>query len=278
MNKIKHAAKLLKEAYIEQGLWYVCKKSFAKFLTSIRVSTLVNFSYDDFRLILFPTQLTVNIFANRFCRADDSLIIKHYLKKGNTVIDVGANIGTITLLMSRLVGNEGRVLTFEPSKRFFNYLQENIKLNRFTNIESHNLALGSCEENLFLNEDRGDDTNFFIQRVSTKEEHVPTQVRPLDSFTEDIKFIDFLKIDVEGFEEQVLSGAEKTLQKTKIIYLEFSPANLSLTGASEKNVINLLQKFNLNINVDGKLKSFKYEQNMNQHVDLIGINQEITNE
>ncbi len=79
---------------------------------------------------------------------DELQIIRNIIKKGDTVIDVGANIGFFTLFFRSLVGDNGKIIAFEPEKKNFEILKKNIQVNNLRNVEIHNLALGSENKNL----------------------------------------------------------------------------------------------------------------------------------
>lgn len=69
-------------------------------------------------------------------------MLSSYLKKGDVVVDVGGNIGTVAIPLSRCVGPEGRVVTFEPQKLVFSILQDNITANKADNIVALNKGAG----------------------------------------------------------------------------------------------------------------------------------------
>jgi len=73
---------------------------------------------------------------------EERATLEKIVRPGMTVLDVGGNIGLYTVLLSRLVGPAGRVISFEPDPALFALLRENCALNGCTNVEAHNLALG----------------------------------------------------------------------------------------------------------------------------------------
>ena len=131
-----------------------------------------------------------------------------------TCIDIGAHIGTFTLLASLRVGREGRVIAVEPEAKNFNQLVKNLELNKIENVVPVNVALSDSKgkEDFFI--DQGSSVHsLFPQKTSIQKIKIETEV--LDSLLGElnIKKVDMLKIDAEGAELKILRGAKKTLLK-----------------------------------------------------------------
>jgi FkbM family methyltransferase len=149
--------------------------------------------------------------------------VKEYIKRGDTVIDVGGNIGFFVLILNELLGNEGNIFSFEPSKRLKERLEKTIKINNIKNVTIVNLALGESEGKTTLHYNPKQTglssiiTDF--EKGSVSEE---IQITSLDKFYENIQSrISFIKIDTEGYEPQVLKGARKIISRNKpTIYIE----------------------------------------------------------
>lgn len=140
------------------------------------------------------------------------------IKPGNVVMDVGAHIGSFTLKAAREVGPSGTVLSFEPSAENFNLLSQNVKTNSYSNARLFKTAVGSepGAAELRVNKRRGTNSlyeNTGMELVST--ERVP--VTTLDSVAKELNLrkVDFMKIDVEGSELEVLRGATGLLSSSK---------------------------------------------------------------
>jgi FkbM family methyltransferase len=165
--------------------------------------------------------------------------------KGDTVLDVGANIGECALNFARRVGPEGRVLAFEPGPGTRAKLQRNIDLNPSTkNIEIVALGLGDEEATLQLSapspHNRGG--NRILERPVG--EHVAVRVVRLDDFVAErgLTRLDVLKIDVEGFEVRVLRGAARTLERFHPkLFIEVSEENLRGSGTSGRELLGILE-------------------------------------
>ncbi|MFQ5734349.1 MAG: FkbM family methyltransferase [Planctomycetaceae bacterium] len=136
------------------------------------------------------------------------------------VVDAGANIGVHTLFLARKVGPAGRVLAFEPQRLMFQTLCGNLALNSITNTYCWNMALGETPgETVVPCLDPTVPHNFGGVSLDAGGEGEPVAVTTIDNFH--LPRCDFIKIDVEGMEEQVLRGAEQTIRRFKpILYLE----------------------------------------------------------
>lgn len=147
--------------------------------------------------------------------------IRETLRPGDCFVDVGANIGYLSLVAAAIVKSEGLVLSFEPVLSTFDLLEKNKKLNSFEQIQTHQFALGNTTESLTIypeKENRGGAS--ITNKRSDEGEEI--QVKRLDDM-EIQKPIKMLKVDVEGFEWTVLKGAEKIIRKDKpIIIVEYS--------------------------------------------------------
>jgi len=163
------------------------------------------------------------------------------LKEGMVCLDIGSNIGYYTLLESKAVGNSGKVIAVEPSPRNFDFLKNNLKLEKVTNVEAYNLAIGDKDgEVKFAISDRSNlgyvisDDQDLIERTSEKVSKKPKMTRTLmvikvpmkkiDSFLEEKKLerLDFVRMDIEGFEIKLFEGFWNTITKFKpIIQMEF---------------------------------------------------------
>jgi FkbM family methyltransferase len=138
--------------------------------------------------------------------------IYELVREGNVVIDVGVNIGETLLNLARQVGERGKVIGFEPNPVVYRKCLRNIELNpALKNISLHPVALGREERELFIEE--RDAGNRGMNSLTESGAGEKVKVTTLDSFLkhENILQIDLIKIDVEGFEMNVLLGGEQTV-------------------------------------------------------------------
>lgn len=147
----------------------------------------------------------------------ETKIIKGLVKEGDVIVDAGANIGYYTVLLSRAVGDTGKVYAFEPGEECFNLLSKNIKENGCKNVVLINKALSDKEGDIqfYINErDKGSssmikDANGF--KVTVKGTTLDKEID---------EPIDFMKMDIEGAELGALKGATTLLCSCKKMVIE----------------------------------------------------------
>ena len=153
-----------------------------------------------------------------FSEAELTLMLS-FIKEGDTVLDIGSNIGAFTIPFAKKVGFKGKVYAFEPQSFIFRILKENVKINKLSNIEIFNIGLGSSDYNIKLRDfDYGKKGVFggIGLPKKYKNEFSATQlnttsnvkVKKVDGLL-NLKKCNFLKIDVETMELDVLKGAKK---------------------------------------------------------------------
>ena len=162
------------------------------------------------------------------------------LQRGSVLFDVGANIGYYAITLTVALRNECRVYAFEPFPSSYDRLLTNISLNSLTGtISAHKLALSDQERTARMGVRIGHNSG--SARLDALGEDIVTTT--LDRFCLDhrIERLDFIKIDTEGHEEFVLTGATQTLQRHRpLILLELDPPLLSDAGSSVERVVTRL--------------------------------------
>lgn len=175
------------------------------------------------------------------------------VKEGDVVLDLGANIGYFTLLAAKLTGPNGKVFSFEPEPKNFQYLKKNIEINNYNWAMPFQKAVS--EKNgttkLFVcSYDTGHHTinqNEGIEAYSRgrkiKEKSIEIETIALDSFLEgEISRVDVVKMDVEGAEMLALKGMDGILKSNQNIkmFVEFFPLLIEKMGSSPKEFIRKL--------------------------------------
>lgn len=150
-------------------------------------------------------------------------IMKNTINQGDIVVDVGSSLGLMSTLASTLVGKSGKVLSFEPDKDRYINLTNSLKLNQCSNVQTFNFGLGSSKANAKLYKDRNSPSMLMVDEHFPHEE---VQVDVLDEIlkTQNIDIVNFIKIDVEGYEMNVLNGAKKLLssETAPIVCIEYT--------------------------------------------------------
>lgn len=177
---------------------------------------------------------------------EDAAILQRYLRPGMTVFDVGANIGYLTYFFCRHVGPGGKVYSFEPEAANFRELAANVESNGITFCCPLRVAVGAKDSEVCL----ASGLNGHINANSASAPNC-TMIS-LDSFVRrhSIYRVNLVKIDVEGWELDVLQGMREILgrEEKPILYVEIHPEGFLGKGEPEK-VIRFLQTYYSNLTV-----------------------------
>lgn len=144
-----------------------------------------------------------------------------------TCVDVGANIGLTTLLLDQIISG-GKIFSFEPHPKTFSQLERNTIHNKTgrNEIELFQFGLGSSNQELkFRDIDRYNTGNSILTEGSLAEQvqaTITVPVRKLDDFEEIVGDVHLIKIDVEGFELDVLKGGKRVVDKAQAVLIEFN--------------------------------------------------------
>lgn len=191
--------------------------------------------------------------------------VKKFIKKGDLVFDVGSNIGILSAVYSCLVGNSGKVYSFEPVNETFSRLKETLALNGCDNAVPIKIALsdasGLADMQIFDESLSGLNSLAKPKYPAYNSSNVAVKTETLDNICAklEITSIDFLKIDVEGFEKEVLAGANALLENNliKFIQFEISDVPLSSSGKTPRDIVDFLKKYNyLVFSFDAAAKRF----------------------
>ncbi|MFO7789306.1 MAG: FkbM family methyltransferase [Bacteroidales bacterium] len=147
----------------------------------------------------------------------------HYLPEvihqGDTCIDIGANLGYYTIFMSKLTGPRGKVYAAEPVPMFIKIWKDNVKKTGYDNMEMLPYALGETEQTVKMGMPAPEGivhhgmTKVIDNENKNFSENFEAEMKVPDKLFADIQHIDFIKIDIEGYEYPVLKNMIKTLRK-----------------------------------------------------------------
>jgi len=161
-------------------------------------------------------------------------LLSRLVRPGMRVVDVGANIGYYLLMFERFVGPAGSVVCIEPSPPNLEELERNVSANGLSNVMVHRVAVGGEEGTTGLR----DGINSGVTDGEDGAYEVP--LRTLDSLLDE--GVDFVKIDVEGYEAAVLQGAQQVLARDRpVLFVEFHPHLVTRFGSSLEAVLGAIR-------------------------------------
>ena len=149
-------------------------------------------------------------------------LLQHEIEEGMTILDIGANIGYYPLMVANLAGDSGFVYAIEPSPSNYQNLIENIELNnKGKNFEVFNMGVSNKKgkERFFLSTHSNLNTfikdgykeNYTTRGVS--DNYIDIEVTDLTSFLQGKKKVDLIRMDVEGYEVEILEGVEEAIRR-----------------------------------------------------------------
>jgi FkbM family methyltransferase len=166
---------------------------------------------------------------------------KTYIKPEDVVLDVGANIGYFTRILSAIVGSKGRVHAFEPMPSAIRLLKKNTET--LDNVTLHEVALSNKEgtSDFFITK-YGDVSSFGRDTHSASAKLISVKTDTIDNIIKEEIRIDLIKIDVEGYEYEVLMGAMETIRmKRPLLYFEYVDRYTQDRGITIENFRSLLK-------------------------------------
>ena len=222
--------------------WDSHKENEAHFTFSLQKDIKINLYYDSVLCRL--------IYCNRF-EWSERHFLKNYLKPGDTFVDVGANIGLFTLIASRLVGAGGKVIALEPCAKTFDKLAGNLALNRMNNAQCFQMALSDHSGRIHMNSslDGYDAWNSMAPPIAGSA-FATEMVNAVtwDDFARKQNLmgcVTMMKIDVEGWENHVLSGGTVTFSRpdAPVLQIEFTEQASLVAGSSCQVLYRQLEAF-----------------------------------
>ncbi|MDH4471918.1 MAG: FkbM family methyltransferase [Fluviicola sp.] len=191
-------------------------------------------------------------------------LLGDFLKPGSTFMDVGANIGLMSVIASRLVGEKGRVLAVEANLKTVEILNQNAALNHCENVDVYPVALGSenGKATLYENWEVNRGGASLLSQDNSEGTEVP--LWKLDELFGDLT-IDLIKMDVEGFELEVLKGGINLLKATlPVLIIEVSEQREQEKGVTPKEIADFVKTI-------GNYQLFKQKGTKERRSKLIPI-------
>jgi FkbM family methyltransferase len=189
-------------------------------------------------------------FLGRYYELATLLALDAFLRPGDRMLDVGANIGMVALEAARLVGPTGRVDCFEPNPRCLDRLAEHRSLNELEWLHIHPFALADEDSRQCLSVVTDHDGMGTLATVSAEDETLVSRRFEVTTRRGDdaVRAADgrdpaFIKIDVEGFEGRVLAGLQGVLRESHpVVYTEFVDAHLRRDGSSRAALFEFMSR------------------------------------
>ena len=205
-------------------------------------------SVDD-RTVYFPSLdrwLYLSLQHWRVMGELERRVIAHFVAPGMHVIDVGANIGLYTLYFHKQVGETGKVTSLEPAPELRAALEKSLAKNHAQNVDILAFGAGSAEGSLSLSLDPWNSGNNWLaaDSATTGQPQITVPVRRLDSLPLE-RGPDFVKIDVQGWEVEVLKGMSGWVEKgiRPMIFCEIAESGLRVAGTSTRALASTLCEF-----------------------------------
>jgi len=169
---------------------------------------------------------------------------KKLITSGMNILEVGGNIGYYLLIEAKLIGSEGKIYVFEPSPYNIDRLKKNIEINNYNNVEIFSYAVGDSNSYAkFYISKRSNLCGF--NKTEDNDSVLDVKIIKLDDFLKDKK-VDFIRMDIEGYEKEALMGLEQNLKSDrapKYFFIEIHSVALNQKGSSAREIINYLKKY-----------------------------------
>jgi FkbM family methyltransferase len=225
-------------AVLRAGLWQLYKR--------VAHGPLTVSAFGSTRLRCYPdsTYASNRFYFSEWVDFTEMRFISRYLRSGDGFIDGGANIGMYTLLAASLVGNAGRVDTFEPFPLSAERLRENVALNRLDNVTIHQLAISDAPGTSSFLADV-DVSNRMAPVSEAGRETIDVATATLDDVLGQTRSYSMAKLDLEGAELLALRGAQCLLASGNppVWQLELKEHLLERQGGSVAELILMLRDY-----------------------------------
>jgi FkbM family methyltransferase len=197
-------------------------------------------------------QDSLDLSVNQIYEPFETELVQRLIRPGDTVLDIGANIGYYTLLFARLVGGSGKVFAFEPDPENFALLKRNVEINGYRNVTLVNAAVSrqSGRLKLYLSEENKGDHRIY----ASGEDRPSIEIAAValdDYFVNNPAEVNFIKMDVQGAEGRVMQGMERLLKRCSAcqIIFEFWPLGMRRAGDEAKDVVKQLIRHGFTIHL-----------------------------
>jgi FkbM family methyltransferase len=255
--------------------------AFRAFFVKSKVSRSVPYDIQGHRMYLDPPDM-LNLTIDGSYDPVATETVKKYIKPGDTVVDLGANIGYYTLIFARLVGPQGKVYAFEPDPEICAILRKNIGLNGYRNVVVEEKAVSDKSGKRRFIVHAAYPTANTLAPESGKSGSIEADTVALDDYFARVPGkIAFIKMDVEGAEYAVWEGMARLLKDNPrlVVMTEFYPAALRKSGAEPRDFLGRIAGDGFLISEvdekEGKVVSRTPEELVRAYTDRLDINTDL---
>ena len=229
-----------------------------RILKKTKIVLKPEFTIIDGQKIFLDRWDSLDLLENRVYGELDTKIVKKIVKSGDVVLDLGANIGYFTILFAKIVGENGKVVAFEPESKNFQILKKNISENGYNNVILENKAVSEKNGSTVLfTGTKSSGANRIYEPKKAQEwrkkekqqefEKNEIETVSIDKFLneKEIEKVNFIKIDIEGGEFFALKGMKNILKNPDLkIFMEWDRPALEDSGIKPIEVLELLKQEN----------------------------------
>ena len=173
-------------------------------------------------------------------------LMKKYIKAGDTVLDIGANIGFYAEILSSIVGEKGSVHCFEPDTTNFKHLESRSK--HLPNVTINNKAVSDKTETIKIYTSKKLNVDHRTYKPDEYDQEIDIHAISIDEYLPLNTGVSFIKMDIQGFEMSAVKGMTKTLQSPHLKMLsEFWPHGMRKAGTSVLEYYHFLKELHFNI-------------------------------
>jgi FkbM family methyltransferase len=200
---------------------------------------------NGYNLVFHPTPLSANLWTYPEYLLDEEAFLRRFIKDGDLAIDIGANIGSISVAMASKVGTSGEIISIEADPKTFLRFTENIKTNAGLNVTALNCAVGESDGKIYFSQGYSDDQNHIL--VEPTNQSITINVSKLDDLLDETRKIRLIKIDVEGYEYFAFKGATLAIQRADFIVFEGFDKLVQRYNYMMRDIFEYLQSYDMHL-------------------------------
>jgi FkbM family methyltransferase len=200
---------------------------------------------DGIYLLIDPAQdkgLERSLFENGHYELGTQQLLNQFLKKGSVFLDIGANIGLFTIQAAKIVGKSGKVIAFEANPKTQKILSHNLDLNHVEQVVTYGVALSDENGETTIYENWNVNRGGASLISQDNQEGISIQMVKLDALFETNEQVDLVKLDVEGWEGNVLRGGMNLFKaQNPIFIIEVSKVRENEKGIQPEEIVEIVK-------------------------------------